>query len=97
MISHSTSETTSKIRCPILLFEPQEIKIEALTKSINAARAVSEKLPLVHDLIDEVTVLLACTSYSRANPNCRLCRSFSQLRMQTADVIACVGALGGRH
>lgn len=95
MRSHSTPQTTSKIRCPIHLFEPQEIKIEALTKSINAARTASERMPFVHDLIDEVNVLLKCGSYDRANPNCCLCRSFSQLRLQTADVIACVGALAG--
>lgn len=93
MMSHSTSETTSTIRCPIHLFEPQEVKIETLTKSINAARTASEKMVFVHDLIDEVKVLLACASYDRGNPNCCLCRNFSQLRLKTADVIACVAAL----
>jgi len=95
MSSYSANQTTSKIRCPIHLFEPQEIKIEALTKSINAARTASEKMTFVHDLISEVNVLLECASYDRANPNCCLCRSFSQLRLQTTDVIACVAALAG--
>jgi len=93
MRSHSATQTASQIRCPIHLFEPQEIKIEALTKSINAARTASERMPFVHDLVRGVNVLLECASYDRANPNCRLCRSFSQLRLQTADVIACVGAI----
>jgi len=97
MRSHSTTQTTSKIRCPIHLFEPQEVKIEALTKSMNAARTASEKMPFVHDLIDEVNVLLACESYDEANLNCGFCRNFSELRLQTANVIANVGALGDRH
>jgi hypothetical protein len=95
MMGHSATQTTGKIRCPIHLFEPQEVKIEALTKSINAAGTASEKMPFVHELISEVNVLLECGSYDRDNPNCCLCRNFSQLRRQTADVIACAGALAG--
>ncbi|MCZ7596149.1 MAG: hypothetical protein M5U16_15615 [Hyphomicrobium sp.] len=53
-------------------------------------------MAFVHDLIDEVNVLMACASYDQANPNCCLCHGFSELRLQTADVIAMVGALGGR-
>ena len=97
MRSHSATETTSTIRCPIHLFEPQEVKIEALTQSINAARTASEKMPFVHDLIDEVNVLLACESYDQANLNCGLCRGFSELRMETATLIMKAGALGGKH
>lgn len=97
MSSYSEARTTSKIQCPIHLFEPQEVKIEALTKSINSARTVSEKMPFVRDLIDEVKVLLACESYDQANLNCGLCRSFSELRLQTANTIASAAALGGRH
>ena len=93
----SMTQTATQIQCPIGLFGPQEAKIEMLTKSINAARTVSEKLPFVHDLIDEVNVLMACASYDQANPNCGLCRGFSELRLQTADAIARVGALGGRQ
>jgi hypothetical protein len=45
-------------------------------------------------LIDEVNVLMDCASYDRANFNCRLCRSFSELRLQTATLIISAGALG---
>lgn len=97
MRSHSKTETKSRIQCPISLFEPQEAKIEALTKSINDARSASDKMPFVHDLIDEVNVLLTCTSYDQANLNCGLCRGFSELRMETATLIMKAGALGGKH
>ncbi|KAB2939868.1 MAG: hypothetical protein K8F92_03195 [Hyphomicrobium sp.] len=90
------TQMATQIQCPTGLFGQQEAKIEMLTKSINAARIGSEKLAFVHDLIDEVNVLMACASYDQANPNCCLCHGFSELRLQTADVIAMVGALGGR-
>ena len=88
------TKTATKIRCPISLFDPQEAKIEVLTKSINAAQSASEKMPFVQDLIDEVWVLLACASYDPANVNCGLCRSFSTLRLRTSSLIVRVGAPG---
>jgi hypothetical protein len=82
----------SKIQCPIGLFEPQEAKIEVLTKAINAARTASEKAPNARMLIEEVNVLLDCTSYDRANQNCGFCRNFSELRLKTASLIVKIGA-----
>jgi hypothetical protein len=88
----------SKVQCPIDLFEPQEAKIEALTKAINAAKTASEKAPRAHMLVDEVNVLLDCASYDRANLNCCLCRNVSELRLKTADLIVKVGAMdAARH
>ena len=84
----------SEIQCPIDLFKPQEAKIEALTKAINAAKTASEKAPNASKLIEDVNVLLDCASYDRANPNCALCRSFSELRLKTATLIVKIGALG---
>ena len=84
----------SEIQCPIDLFEPQEAKIEALTKAINAARTASEKASNASKLIDEVNVLLDCASYDRANRTAALCRSFSELRLKTATLIVKIGALG---
>ena len=66
------------------LFEPQEIKIEALTKAINAARTASEKMPHARDLIDEVNVLAGVCELRPHERNCGLCRSFSELRLKTA-------------
>lgn len=97
MSSRPEIKTMSQIQCPIGFFDLQEARIEALTKSINAARTAPEKMPFVQDLIDEVTVLLDCASYDQTNPNCCLCRSFSELRLQTADVIVMAGALGDRN
>ena len=82
------------IHCPIGLFEQQEPKVEALTEAINAAPAAAEKVPPARTLMDEIKVLLDCTSYDRGNANCRLCRSFSELRMKTARLIAGIGVSG---
>ncbi len=84
----------SEIQCPIDLFKPQEAKIEVLTMAINAARTASEKAPNASMFIDEVNVLLDCASYDRANPNCGLWRSFSELRLKTANLIVRIGSLG---
>ncbi len=88
------ASSRSEIQCPIDLFKPQEAKIEALTKAINAAGTASEKAPNASRLIEEVNVLLGCASFDRANPNCGLCRSFSELRMKTATLIVRIGTLG---
>jgi hypothetical protein len=87
MISRSTTKTKSKIECPIGLFGPQEVKIEALTKSLNAAPTLLEKAPFAQELMEEAGVLLACQSYDPTNVNCGLCRGFSELRMQTANLV----------
>jgi hypothetical protein len=82
-----TGVTESKIVCPIGLFEPQEIKIEALTRSINAAPTAQEKAPLAQELIEEASVLSTCRVYDGGNANCVLCRNFSELRMKMANLI----------
>lgn len=83
--------TQVAIQCPIGLFEPQEAKIEVLTKAINAARTAAEKTPNARMLIDEVQVLLHCGSYNQADRNCNLCRNFSELRLKTANLIVSIG------
>ena len=93
----SSASSKTGIQCPIGLFKPQEAKIEALTKSINAAPTAQAKTPHARDLMDEVGILLRCASYDPANPNCGLCRSFSELRLKTANLIVKVGALGATH
>lgn len=90
----TNTSTQTAIRCPIGLFEPEEAKIEALTKAINAAKTASEKAPHARTLIQEANVLLDCTSYDRTNPNCSFCRSFSELRLKTASLIVKIGASG---
>ncbi len=93
----SSASSNTGIQCPIGLFETQEAKIEALTKAINAARTAPEKLPHARDLMAEVGILLQCASYDRANQNCALCRSFSELRLKTATLIVKIGAPGAAH
>ena len=82
----------SKIQCPIDLFDAHEGRIKTLTAAINATPTASEKTPFARDLIDEAGVLLACASYEAANLNCNLCRGFSTLRLQTANLVVKAGA-----
>jgi len=88
----TSAGSQSEIQCPIGLFEPQEVKIEALTKALNAAKGAPDKAPVARELMHEVGVLLGCASYDRANRSCGLCRSFSELRRQTASLIVKIGA-----
>ena len=90
----TSTSTQTAIRCPIGLFESEEAKIETLTEAINATKTALEKAPNARMLIEEVNILLDCTSYDRANPNCGFCRSFSQLRLKTASLIVKIGAPG---
>jgi hypothetical protein len=87
MGSSSSTKSQSRINCPIGLFGPQEDKIETITKLLNAAPTPSQKAPFAQELVDEVGVLLMCRSYDPDNVNCGLCRGFSELRMQTANLV----------
>ena len=84
-----------KLQCPIGLFERQEAKIEELTKAINVARTAAEKAPKARVLCEAVSVVLECGSYDRTNPNCGLCRDFSELRLKTTSLIVQMGSAGG--
>ena len=88
----SNRSSGAGIRCPIDVFDAREGRIKVLTAAINAAATASEKTPFARDLIEEVGVLLACASYEAANPNCSLCRGFSTLRLQTANLVVKAGA-----
>lgn len=79
------------IQCPIGLFARQEAEIERLSEAMNAAATAWQKVPFARELIEEAGVLLACASRDPANHNCRLCRSITTLRLQTANLIVDVG------
>jgi|GEM_PF-6864904 len=79
--------TEPEIDCPIDLFGPTERRIASITEAINRASNAAQKAPLAEDLQREVATLLACTAHDTDNPNCRLCREFSQLRDKTAALI----------
>ena len=87
----------AEIHCPIALFDPQEIKIDALSMAINAAKTPFEKMSHARTLIDEVRILLECESYDRSNANCGFCRQFSEIRFKTASLIVKVGASRAAH
>jgi hypothetical protein len=83
----------ANIECPIGLFSRQEAEIVGLTEKINRECTAAEKAPHTQDLIEAVTVLLACEAYDKENLNCRLCHSFSELRRKTAALVVRAGHL----
>ena len=68
-----------------------------LAKAIRAAKTAAEKAPHARTLIEEAKVLLHCASNDRANQNCEICQSFSELRLKTASLIVKIGAPGAAH
>lgn len=86
--------SSSRIECPIGLFEGCEREIERLTAAINHASAPEEKGRLARELLVNLSTLLNCNAYDQNNFNCRLCRDLSTLRHKTATVINRATALG---
>ena len=58
----------------------------------NRSAGVGVRCPIGLFDAHEVGVLLACASYEAANLNCNLCRGFSTLRLQTANLVVKAGA-----
>jgi hypothetical protein len=81
----------ASIHCPIGLFPRQEEEIARLTQEINQARTAAEKAPWAQELMEAVDVLLACEQYDEESMDCRLCRSFSELRRKTAMLVVKAG------
>jgi len=79
-----TAEQTG-IKCA--KFQAQENVITGLTVQINAAKTGTEKASEAKRLMEAVEVLLSCDDYSDRPPDCRYCRSFSQLRQKSAGMI----------
>jgi len=68
-------------------FQAQESVIVELTQQINAAKTGTEKASKAQRLMGAVEVLLGCDDYSEKTPDCQYCRSFSQLRQKSAELI----------
>ena len=83
----------ANIYCTIGLYPRQEEEINHLTQAINQARTAAEKAPWAQALIETVDVLLACEQYDEESLDCRLCRSFSELRRKTAALVIKAGHL----
>lgn len=83
----------ASIHCPIGLFPRQEEEIARLTQEINQSRTAAEKAPWAQALSETVGVLLACEHYDEESMDCRLCRSFSELRRKTASLVVKAGRL----
>lgn len=75
-----------EIHCPIFLNE--EEVMEKLTQEINEAKSIGEKVAKAQELIDEVETLLSCEEYDSKNIDCKNCRIISNLRKETAEVVA---------
>jgi hypothetical protein len=83
-----------QIHCPIRLFESCEVRIRALTGSINEAQG-AEKGALAQALLEEVEQLLDCKDFDNSNENCVICRNFSELRKNTAALVVKMTGAGG--
>ncbi len=90
----TSPHASSRIECPINLFEGCEREIEGFTAAINHASAPEEKTRLARELLASVSTLLNCKVYDQNDINCRLCRDLSTLRHKTAAMIDKATALG---
>lgn len=73
------------IDCSIFLGEEQAM--ERLTKEINEARSIEVRAAKAQVLIDEAEVLLACDRYNANSMDCRNCRTITDMRKSTAEMI----------
>jgi len=74
-----------EINCSIFL--KREWSIRELTRDINDAKTVSEKAERAGRLKNEVEMLLSCEKYDEKNEDCKNCRTISNLRKQTAEIL----------
>ena len=90
-MSHRVERTA--IRCLIDLFSRQEEEIIRLTRKINQAHTVIDKEPWAQALIRSAEILVGCVHYDEEATDCRLCRSFAQMRRSVADLVIKAGQL----
>ena len=75
----------NKISCPI--FNKQEPAIKQIIDEINKARGVQEKTRWAEELLNEVTLILACPNHDGAKLDCMNCRTICELRNRTANLV----------
>ena len=69
------------------MFQVQESIIKDITLNLNAAKRVIDKSVFCKELLEEVSVLLACQDYEDSNADCKNCRFISNLRKKTTEII----------
>jgi len=87
------TEPKSEIKCPVFL--KREWTIKELTRDINEAKGVSDKAERAGQLKNQVELLLSCEKYDEKNEDCKNCRTISNLRKQTAELLIKMKGLGG--
>lgn len=75
----------NKISCQI--FNRQAPAVNRITEEINKARGVQEKAWWAEELIKEVKNLLECQKHDGAKLDCANCRTISELRNRTANLV----------
>lgn len=73
------------IDCPVFLAEEETMK--RLTKEINEAQDIEVKVTKAQALIDKTGVLLSCNKYDANNMDCRNCRTITDIRRNTGEII----------
>ena len=79
------AEPRPEINCPIFL--KREWTIKELTRDINEAKTVSDKVERAKHLKHEVEMLLSCEKYNEKNGDCKNCRIISTVRGETAELL----------
>lgn len=74
-----------RINCS--MFQKQERIIKAVSDRINIAREPREKIKHAEELLKEVNVLLDCPDYKEKNTDCGNCRTVTNMRKQTAELV----------
>lgn len=86
-----TTEKIDRIGCP--LFQEEEREIKTLTDRINATKKTAEKARYAGELLRETDILLECAEYDGARPDCKNCRTITNLQKATARLLVKAGKL----
>ncbi|MEW6456332.1 MAG: hypothetical protein AB1410_06440 [Acidobacteriota bacterium] len=78
-------EEEIKIACS--MFKKYESEIKNLTQKINESKKINQKSRYAEGLLKEVEKLLSCPDYDEIKLDCKNCRTISEFRKQTAELV----------
>lgn len=78
-------QKVTNIDCPY--FKKQDQIIFCLTETINVADSAAEKKSLVHENLEEISVLLNCSDFSDESNSCLNCKTVMTERKEAGELI----------
>lgn len=78
-------KNSNGVNCPVFL--KREWAIKELTRDINEAKTISDKIERAECLKNEVEMLLSCKKFDEKNVDCKNCKTISILRNQAVELI----------